>query len=128
MEEQVLSVEQMRELIGLGVDTSKASIYWVNNGEIYIPCIKYESFEMDESTIPTFTLQDILENVLPKSIIADHGKYKQAKFYLRMQYGLLEYSNIKLGLHTEIISEKELSPLLQAAFRLLKWCKENNHI
>ena len=78
MEKQVLTVEQMQELIVLGVDASKASMRWIKIISItnmpYL-LITSELKEDNESTnnfdvIPTFTLQDII-NLLPH-YIGDH--------------------------------------------------------
>ena len=67
MKNQVLSIEQMKHLTELGVDTSKASLAWW----------KYKETTSDEEwvlsipdkenskwrQIPTFTLQDMLEMI-----------------------------------------------------------------
>lgn len=136
MEEQVLSVEQMQELIDIGIDVSKASMCWIvcSDGYTVYPYNKTfrKCFEEHLDTIPmvlipTFTLQDILE-ILPENITTDCGVFKQVKFSLQIHYGLLEYSTPKLGLHTEIVSKKETSSLLQAAFNMLKWCTQNKYI
>ena len=66
--------------------------------------------------------------MLPENITTDYGVFKQVKFSLQIHYGLLEYSTSKLGLHTEIVPKKETSSLLQAAFNMLKWCKQNNYV
>lgn len=133
MKSKVLSIEQMQELIKLGIDISKASLFWVesfyfdekNNYKRIIT--QSVSLTPTTNAIPTFTLQDILE-MLPKNITVDCGIFKQVKFPLQIHYGLLEYSIPKLGLCTEIIPKKGTSPLLQAAFNMLKWCKQNNFI
>lgn len=63
MKNQVLSIEQMRHLQKLGVDTSKASMIWGGTKdwqELYTPRL----FEFDEDAnyiIEAFTLQDMLE-------------------------------------------------------------------
>ena len=77
---QVLSIEQMRHLQELGLDTSDASMYWVrrshgsriddeSKGEWFLSLQKefmvcgFTSYE----ALPTYTLQDILDK-LPPSI------------------------------------------------------------
>lgn len=65
MENQVLSIEQMKHLHKLGVDTSKASMYYapLPNGTMELkvsqPNTRYR--------YPTFTLQDMLA-LMPKQI------------------------------------------------------------
>lgn len=78
--EQVLSIEQMKHLQELGLDTSDASIYWArvshgsriydkSKGKWFMSLQKefqtcgFTSYE----TLPAYTLQDIL-NKLPESI------------------------------------------------------------
>lgn len=82
MKDQVLSIEQMRELIDLGIDTSKASIFWHHNvkdgkgndiSKNTTPYLSFNSFPRDifqelgvtVNIIPTFTLQDILTLLEP---------------------------------------------------------------
>lgn len=71
IEEQVLSIEQMKHLQELGVDTSDASMCWVADNEweseedwhVTIP----NNFLMPYNTIPTYTIGDLIEK-LPKYI------------------------------------------------------------
>ena len=71
IEEQVLSIEQMKHLQELGVDTSEASMCWVADNEweseedwhVTIP----NNFLMPYNTIPTYTIGDLIEK-LPKYI------------------------------------------------------------
>ena len=71
IEEQVLSIEQMKHLQELGVDTSDASMCWVDDNEweseedwhVTIP----NNFLMPYNTIPTYTIGDLIEK-LPKYI------------------------------------------------------------
>lgn len=79
MDKQVLSIEQMQELIDMGVDTSNASCIWWNfadlgfalmpldDGRNPITIEKMKENHGAENIVPTFTLQDILE-MLPKRI------------------------------------------------------------
>ena len=126
MEEQVLSILQIQELEKLGVDTDCGSMYWHNYNTSDDPHYELCS-NADVGDITTFTLQDILE-MLPKTIeaykdgsklpliitITGSGKYA-------IVYDNPFYKNGKVGL---TISES----LLEAAFNMLKWCKQNNHI
>lgn len=77
---QVLSVEQMKHLQELGLDTSDASIYWarVSHGSRIDDKSKgvwflslHKEFQtcgfMSYEILPTYTLQDILDK-LPESV------------------------------------------------------------
>lgn len=77
---QVLSIEQMKHLQELGLDTSDASIYWarVSHGSRIDDKSKgvwflslHKEFQtcgfMSYETLPTYTLQDIIQR-LPPSI------------------------------------------------------------
>lgn len=79
MEQQVLSIKQMRHLQELGVDTSKAKMAWYAIDETKPNWfnelnIRDEVFDKNYPSVPTFTLQDMLE-MMPKEILADGGKY-----------------------------------------------------
>ena len=72
MENQVLSIEQMKHLQELGINTSKASMCWTLDCNYARRLVVHSvlSYDMTVKTaIPTFTLQDILE-LLPYKIIA----------------------------------------------------------
>lgn len=71
MEKKIcLSIEQMRELKELGVETKDASMCWVRDPEgHYYPTVHDEScYEMSfMDPAPAFTLQDMLEK-MPKEL------------------------------------------------------------
>lgn len=125
MNDQVLSVEQMQELIALGVDISKASCCWCKvatpNRIGYIWTILPEHLnKCDEEHIPTFTLQNILE-YLPKQIKVGKTIVCTPEFSLD-SVGYYDYDSC-----FTLISFKEKT-LLLSFFNLLKWCKQNKHI
>ena len=92
IEEQVLSIEQMKHLQELGVDTSDASMYWVrakriigkqrNNvldneiGKWSLSLSKsiVHSVDWAVESLPTYTIGDLIEK-LPKSIDFGYGEY-----------------------------------------------------
>lgn len=123
MRNQVLSIKQMQELKELGIDTSKASMCWFIGATpdllpIYSP-IEY----VENEYIPTFTLYDILE-MLPKEIIKDGISYiKCLDAYYDERY-LFLYINRDI----QDILHEECDIPLEAAFNMLKWCKQNNYI
>ena len=72
IEEQVLSIEQMKHLQELGVDTSDASMCWVDFEDnepmevaVFVPQIMlgYAQYKL----YPTYTIGDLIEK-LPKNI------------------------------------------------------------
>ena len=135
MRNQVLSIEQMQELKSLGIDSSKASMFWHpafyrNNGILdydryeSIPRIKLENNYNLDYDILAFTLQDILE-MLPNSI-----KFAQLYGILRiekdsMNYYLVQYKDFVKEYNIQRFVGKSL---LEAALNMLKWCKQNNYI
>lgn len=137
MNEQVLTIEQMQELIALGVDTSKASMCWfpmmeldenmkpvVKSHFIGVNTIDFDSYWNTiegQNTIKTFTLQDVL-SLLPYSISTTRDSYLSI-LPLRDGGWYIRYSRMECD-------EKSTDgkTLLQAAFTMLKWCKQNNYI
>lgn len=119
MENQVLTIEQMQELIAMGIDISKASCTWCKVRAItsdrkgYSWMILPETLnKLDEEHIPTFTLQDILEitvSTVPQLWRKDGIPTWHIHDY--MMKGHFIGTN-----------------LMDIAFKYIKWCKENNYI
>lgn len=109
MNNQVLSISQMQELIELGIDTSKAHLWWYSD-EKTMPIVVSTKCNFSNSTyIPTFTLQDVLSLI---------GIYQ-------LTHNIDNCSiDVLYGGGHHIIDNTEL----EAAFDMLKWCKENNEI
>lgn len=137
MKEQVLSIEQMQELIDMGVDVSKASIYWSVNkvnargskSDLMPPFLTFSktnltvgwaSFEY----IPTFTLQDILE-MLIKYINVNDKVYFLTLMYDVSEGVVISYCSEHI---MDILHSEGSSKQINAAFNMLKWCKQNNYI
>lgn len=124
MEEQVLSILQVQELEKLGVDTNCGSMYWHNYNTSNDP--QYElCSNADVGDITTFTLQDILE-MLPKNIIHSNKQlktcnYKLCTFDNKVMY---TFNSFDQGWLKCTYGKN----LLEAAFEMLKWCKQNNHL
>lgn len=120
MDEQVLSIEQMQELIDMGVDTSNASCIWwnfadlgfafmpLNDGRSSITIEKMKENHGAENIVPAFTLQDILK-ILPKPCYIN---------CIDEDFYQCNYENTSTSGSTP----------LKAAFNMLKWCKENGYI
>lgn len=140
MKGQVLSIEQIQELIDLGIDVSNSVIGWFkwnNENTWYLlnetvaqrrekvetiienNCVYEDDYKSYKYTfIPTFTLQDILE-MLPDNIIDKDG-------YTRIQM-ILPQDNKEVIIAYDNIKQFSGS-WLKAAFQMLKWIKENKYI
>lgn len=121
----------MQELKKLGIDTFKASMFWHpafyrNNGMLDydryedIPRIKLENNYNLEYDIPTFTLQDILEILPSYSVTYDKYTNDLDKYEIRV--------DIPEEQHYITHIARSSKSLLEAAFKMLKWCKQNNYI
>lgn len=138
MKEQVLSIEQMKELIDMGFDISKASMCWIGcsdeNGVLPYSSTFKEIFNKHLDTIPkvltpTFTLQDIL-NILPKCIKTENVIYTLFLCPNDLYDGyIVAYMDASNELtHLNGSSQYSSVSFLEAAFNMLKWCKKNNYI
>lgn len=128
MESEVLSIEQMKELEKLGVDTSKASKYWYFKANPTIKAWDKPKLCIEEpfwptrpnKVIPTFTLQDILELLPSYKITYDKHTKDIDKYEITV--------DIPEGQHYITHIARSANSLLLAAFEMLKWCKQNNHL
>ena len=145
MKNQTLSINQMQHLRSLGVDTSKASIYWArrshgshidddSKGKWFLSLQKdfmvcgFTSYEV----VSTFTLQDIIE-LLPNTIeLIDHSGMRPPTktantFMLRINKGdkgnlYFSYVNDKYG-----AVSFDGKPM-DAAYQTICWCAENGYL
>ena len=132
MKNQVLSIEQMRKLKELGVDTSKASMHF-----LYMPTAKsimsgvYEVDDEPEVFVsqngmnhehPTFTLQDVIE-LLPSQLI-----HKGETLYLNFDNIGKEYGFYYVAVDFEIYIYFNDKNILQAAYNMLIWVIENGYL
>lgn len=131
MNKQVLSIKEMQELIDMGIDVSKASMCWVSSVsgiQLLVPneenstlSITLENEFLINQRIPAFTLQDIL-TLLPYRISTTYPSYlsihplHDGGWHIR--YSRMECDEKSTGGKT----------LLEAAFNMFKWCKENKYI
>ena len=127
---QYLTPQQMKELDALGINTSAASMYIgvikmdsiptevVVSGDV----ATYWAENCDSKFVPTMSFQDIIEEI---SLIDNSS--------INIEYP----SRISLNLYNskhngEVISFGGFGfcdyELIDAAFELLKWCKENKYI
>lgn len=133
--EQVLSIEQMKHLQELGLDTSDASMYWArvlhgsriddkSKGKWFLSLQK--EFQtcgfMSYETLPAYTLQDILDK-LPTLIIISSDFYK---ICIEPSCGYWDIYYYKSDA-TELISKKSEN-IIDVAYDMLCWCIENGYI
>ena len=125
IEEQVLSIEQMKRLQELGVDTSDASMCWVTgedtstDEEEWNLCIP-NNFLMPYN-IPTYTIGDLIEK-LPKSIDLGFGEY-DLELSIKGEYVEVQYEN-DYDDYTPFFCAN-LS-LIESLYRILCWLAENH--
>lgn len=138
IEEQVLSIEQMKHLQELGVDTSDASMYWVRAKRI---TGKQRNNVLDNEmgkwrlslsksiilpaawareSVPTYTIGDLIEK-LPKQI----GWYELS---ICWENECIEYDNWISEEVTDYIGDFnfENRPIIEALYDCLCWVAENH--
>ena len=154
MKDKVLTIEQMQELKELGIDITGASMKWApkvrwdENGEKrevygYILDINYTPIgapfwktEDGKDTIPTFTLQDILDMLpqgfyleenttsLDKKAFLQINKTTSGGYNIAYEQSWDEDGKLEIKMHGQQVN----TSLLQAAFKMLKWCKQNQYM
>ena len=143
MENQVLSIEQMKRLKELGVDTGKASmaIYCIYAGEkkeydilssngAFPEKQEHDRFGYGIHNIvafdkkPVFTLQDIIE-LLPKTL-----QHQFLSPTLRITKDSVEYVDYSFfeNVFTEYSEYDEKSDILNAAYNMLLWVIEQGYL
>lgn len=137
MKTQVLSVEEMKHLKELGVDTSSAKMAWYatyhSEPNWYNHLMERNNiFDNNYPHIPALTLQDILE-MMPESITSDNTLYHFELLKLGSSTYSIGYKGIvdenngdsnKFEYHI-LLWDKNL---LTCANEMLCWLAENNHI
>lgn len=126
--EQVLSIEQMKHLQELGLDTSDASMClccfrenideeW--ELEIYEDVINQKRDSTFWEIIPTFTLQDIMQKLPPFINICMLHIYPAADLWYF----------VYMDSYTRTILSTKYSPdIMNAAYQMLCWVIENGHL
>lgn len=132
---QVLSIEQMRHLQELGLDTGDASMYWKrvshgcriddkSKGKWFLSLQK--EFQtcgfMSYETTPTYTLQDILDK-LPKRIETEDYEFELYIYYHENGVSVF-YDD---GDITQLAFFSKPT-LLESAYEMLCWCIEKGYI
>ena len=119
IEEQVLSIEQMKHLQELGVDTSDASMCWVageDADEVEWNLIIPNNFLMPYN-IPTYTIGDLIEK-LPK-----HFYIKEAQISMVAINGSGAF---EVWYDKVPKSNKSDGTIKNALYKLLCWVAENH--
>lgn len=138
MSKQCLSIEKMKHLQALGLDTSKASAYWhrvvrmrtndvVTNWFVSFSEPSQCLATMKVETVQTFTLQDILD-LLPNLI---SNQEDENNYWL--EFGTSEEDNewwyIRYtSVYGTTVNYEEDEYLIDAAYEMLCWCIENGYI
>ena len=125
---QVLSIEQMKHLLELGLNTRDASMCWIKDseGNRFLNVNDGYCYEMYRlSPVPTYTLQDIIE-LLPHSIspIPDAGTFYLNLYYYDLSWVAEYLNNEGDGSCFAAVSDN----IIVAAYEMLCWCAENGYI
>lgn len=120
---QVLSVEQMKHLQELGLDTSDGSMCWCYALSYKEDVINQKRDSAFWEIIPTYTLQDILDK-MPRYINVFCITYKLCVEPLFAGPWAISYQR---GISEPFIF-KVAGNLLDAAYEMLCWCIENGYI
>ena len=129
IKEQVLSIEQMKHLQELGVDTSDASMVWIKQDATLLPDnIKelwwvdtyYDSLkpmveQEDSAFVQTYTISDLIEKLPIEIGTLNRGIVIQRSYvgagYIKDNLSPVSFSN---------------SSLLESLYNLLCWVAENH--
>lgn len=115
LEDQVLSIDQVRELQELGFDVKKnASMVWINNRLFSKDDTTTQCMIVQVDYTPTMTIGDIIE-VLPTEI----GKY-----VLNINKIYVSYYDSK----TNILFYAYRYRFINSLFDCLVWCIKEKHI
>lgn len=124
MTNKILSIDQCKELVTLGLDMSDASCFY-HYDEL---CFNYSdklNYDPDNGIIPTYTLQDILEK-LPEIILGSTKQIKTVEFKLSIRGNRVYY--MQDSFNQQWLKCIYGSTLLESAFNMLKWCLEHKYI
>ena len=136
IEEQVLSIEQMKHLQELGVDTSDASMVWIkqdptllpdNIKELWLVDTYHDSLkpmveQEDSDFVQTYTIGDLIEK-LPKHINGWNDNRLVIDGDEDADYWYVVYKNRYEHSETEYFDSENL---LTALYNLLCWVAETH--
>lgn len=123
---QVLSIEQMKQLQELGIDTSDASMIFQRGSATrhkwVLHVMGYADMSLREKEF-TYTLQDILGK-LPRYINDFGAKYK---LHIESTFAGPWCISYQIGICEPFVFKLAENPL-NAAYEMLCWCIENGYI
>ena len=127
MEDLVLSIDQCKHLLELGLDMSDAKLCWLREyaGRRFFVTPHSLLFEEDETCIRTYTLQEVLEK-LPKSI-----KYEWTTYCLFIDFveGVIYYQEFEDAMQNILHENGYVGiNLLDASYNMLCWVIENGFL
>lgn len=137
LQEQVLSIEQIKYLQELGLNINNTSIYWLRIIRTDINKIEHDWYlgltkevstlimtliERKLEIIPTLTVQDILY-LLPSSISLSNE-------YSILDLTIEKSSNVWIVSYKDMIYNKsfESESLINSLYNMLCWCIENSYL
>jgi hypothetical protein len=123
---QVLSIEQMKHLQELGLDTSDASmcIEWRESDESKKVVTSLDADTYYDYYHETYTLQDILDK-LPKEIKTSTDTYWLGISIYDCKEWYVCYS---MSDEFDYYEEFKSRQLIDAAYEMLCWCIENGYV
>lgn len=121
---QVLSIEQMKHLQELGLDTSDASmcVEWRESDESKKVVTSLDADTYYDYYYETYTLQDILDK-LPKRIETEDYEFELYIYYHENGVSVF-YDD---GDITQLAFFSKTT-LLESAYEMLCWCIENGYV
>lgn len=123
IEEQVLSIEQMKHLQELGVDTSDASMCWAGNDVVPNDGA---AFDLGYDGIPTYTIGDLIEK-LPEELKMEHKVYCREIIIFNDLISVSYYNNVEVKLLFSIDNtDDKKSTLIKLLYKTLCWVAENH--
>lgn len=131
MKKQVLSIKQMEYLNLLGIDTSKASMFYDYKYGNELDLVKYPDrlagYISKGFGIGAFTLQDLL-NLLPNVIDRHVFGFNQDIRYSDGDGCYVSYTSLDMpDEHLHVIDTTQ-GGLLSACYDMLIWVIKNNHL
>lgn len=135
MEDQVLSIEQMKVLAKLGVDDSKASMchtIFNNNGKIEKDLVIYSDYLVQiwvSDSTPTFTTHDLIM-LLPDRIPIKNNsnEEKDENYKLKITALALKHWAVEYESHNHFLIATYSTNLIDALFDMVVKCVKNGYI
>ena len=135
MEDQVLSIEQMKVLVNIGVDDSKASMchtIFNNNGKIEKDLVIYSDYLVQiwvSDSTPTFTSHDLIMLLPDRITIKSNGdEEKDENYKLKITALALKHWAVEYESHNRFLIDTYSTNLIDALFDMVVKCVKNGYI